>query len=247
MNLDSSIFNQGMGNIYTGKLSVPNNMILPQIRPDSLFTKTNPLANPLETKPPTQALFLSQTLDIKSVANSMIKIIDAKDSYTGKHSKAVQKYAGIFTKMLGFSDEESEFISVGSAFHDIGKISVPESILNSNGPLTDKEFEKVKQHAEIGCKILEGMPAFSDVASKIVRSHHESWDGSGYPDNLSGENIPTGARIVAIVDSYHAMTSNRPYRKGMPTDEAIRRLNNGAGTQWDPKLVKEFIKISPMM
>lgn len=220
-------------------------------RPDSIFpSSSNRLIVPTratEKQPVEQAQFLSQTCDVASVAKSMIKLIDAKDSYTGKHSKAVQKYAGFFAKTLGLSDNESEVIKLGSAFHDIGKIGVPEEILNTEGPLSDEQFERLKQHPVIGSRILEDMPAFKGGVSQIVKHHHEHWDGSGYPNNLSGENIPFGARIVAVADAYHAMTSNRPYRKGMSRAEAIQRLENGAGTQWDPELIKEFVKINPMI
>ncbi len=251
MVFDLSIFNQISGNIYASKPLTQKRDQLQRVKTGSLFQ------NPLDKRPdslipvmpqqPAQDLFLKRTCDIGSIANSMIKIIDAKDSYTGSHCKAVQSYARLFSKSLGLSGDEVEKIAVGSAFHDIGKIGVPEEVLNNNGPLSDGQFAKIKQHPEIGYKILEDMPAFKGSVAKIVRHHHESWDGSGYPHNLSGDKIPLGARIVAVVDSYHAMTSNRPYRKGMPTEKALGLLKDGAGIQWDPTLIKEFSKIIHMV
>lgn len=218
---------------------------------NSIFRTTSPdlfiPGKPLEKNPADEAHFLTKTCDINSVAKSIIRIIDAKDSYTGQHSKAVQKYAGFFAKMLNLPENEREFLNLGSAFHDIGKIGVPEDILNTEGPLSEEQFAKIKQHPEIGSRILDDLPALKGNVSRIVKHHHEHWDGSGYPNNLAGDNIPFGARIVAIVDSYHAMTSNRPYRKGMPRAEAMQKLKDGAGKQWDPGLIKEFSKIVPLM
>ncbi len=180
--------------------------------------------------------------DANNIASLAINLINAKDSYTCRHSLAARQYVSRFTKRLGLSKEESEAICVGSSLHDIGKLGVSDSILKSTSPLTEEEFAEIKQHPEIGYKMLEGMPAFSGTVAKVVKHHHENWDGTGYPDGLAGKNIPLGARIVAIADSYDAMTSNRPYRKALSREEAIKRLQEGAARQWDPALVEEFIK-----
>jgi len=251
MVFDFPIHNYASGNIYAVQANLQAYGQQQKVKSGSSFhdpIQKNPLnVSKVAIEQSGRDMFLNKTCDVGSIANSMIKIIDAKDSYTGKHCKAVQSYARLFGKTLGLSENEVEEISIGSAFHDIGKIGVPEEVLNNRGPLSDEQFEKIKQHPEVGYKILEEMPAFSGSVAKIVRHHHESWDGSGYPINLAGDQIPLGARIVAIVDSYHAMTSNRPYRKGMPTEKALSLLKDGAGTQWDPTLIKEFSKIIQMV
>lgn len=185
---------------------------------------------------------LQSNCPVDNLAMSFVNLIDLKDSYTGAHSKAVKSYSEALAKNLDLSAFDVETIGLGSVFHDIGKIGTPESILNKQDKLTNEEFEEIKKHPSAGSKIIEGIPTFRDTVSQIVRSHHENWDGSGYPDKIKGERIPLGARIVAIADSFHAMTSNRPYRQGLPTSEAVKRLQNGAGQQWDPDLVNEFIK-----
>lgn len=204
----------------------------------------NPKTNsPVNTNPASIRNPFEKTCTIENVAKSMIKIIDAKNNYTARHSRAVQKYAGNFAEKLGLSKHESEAISLGSMFHDIGKIGITDSILKSELPLSTKEFEEIKTHPVIGYGILEDIPEFNGAVTKIIRHHHEHWDGTGYPDQLCGENIPFEARIVAIVDAYHAMTSDRPYRKGLSRNEAAKRLREGARKQWDPALITEFIKI----
>jgi HD-GYP domain-containing protein (c-di-GMP phosphodiesterase class II) len=130
----------------------------------------------------------------------------------------------------------------GSLFHDIGKIAVPDAILHKPGKLTDAEFEVVKRHPITGEQILAPVPFLTDVR-RIVRHDHERWDGDGYPDGLRGQQIPIGARIVLVVDAFHAMTSDRPYRKGMPENEAKIHLHAGAGTQFDPDVVAAFLRV----
>lgn len=198
-------------------------------------------------KQPVRYMYIPQKFGINNSQNSLISIIQAKDSYTAKHSKDVQTYAEAFATHLGIRGYEFKNISHGAALHDIGKIGIPDNILNSNKTLTDEQYAKLKEHPEIGCKLLQQMPAFSGPVSKIVKHHHEHWDGTGYPSGLSGDKIPLGSRIVAILDSYDAMTTDRPYRKGMPKEAAIERLQEGAGKQWDPSLIKEFSKILPMI
>ena len=131
--------------------------------------------------------------------------------------------------------------------HDVGKIGIPESILSKQGSLTDQEWDIMKQHPNIGSKkVLEPIYSLKDLIP-IVAHHHEYWNGKGYPDNLKGEDIPLGARIVAIADAFHALISDRPYRKGLGFDEAIKILEEGAGTQWDGDLVKTFLIIAPSL
>ena len=180
---------------------------------------------------------------VSNVAKSLLKALEVKDPYTKSHSKAVKNYSKALAENINLSKPEVELISLASVFHDIGKIGVPETILHKESKLDDNEYNQIKKHPEAGSKILEGIPTFKGTVSDIVRHHHENWDGTGYPDGLSGKSIPLGARIVAIADTYHAMTSDRPYRKGLPQEEAVRRLKEGAGSQWDPALVNKFIGI----
>lgn len=208
-----------------------------------VFEKKPTFTSPFDIERTTPTRQAEKTCNIKDVAKSMIKIIDAKDNYTAQHSNAVRDYAQKFASSLGLSKNKIEDISIGAVFHDIGKIGIADSILKSKLPLDFNEFEEIKKHTQIGYEILQDMPNFKGIVSKIVKHHHEHWDGSGYPEGLKGENIPFEARLVAIVDSYHAMTSNRPYRKGLSEQEAFKRLKQGSGKQWDPYLIKEFSKI----
>ncbi len=134
-------------------------------------------------------------------------------------------------------------LRVAALFHDIGKIGVPEVVLNKPGKLTEEEFAHIQKHPEIGETILRPLFADPDVLS-IIRNHHERWDGGGYPDGLKGEAIPFGARIVAVADSYDAMTSARSYRAGMDPERALDILAKGAGTQWDPEIVGALLGLA---
>jgi len=195
----------------------------------------------------TQTSLLEDTCNVSDIAKSLVLAIQSKDSYTGEHSEAVKNYAESFAKKLNLSGFQTECLTLGAAFHDIGKIGIPEAILNKKDRLTDDEYEQIKNHADIGSKILDSMPVLKENIGKIVRYHHESWDGSGYPENLKGNQIPLEARVISIIDSYHAMTSNRPYRKGMSKEKAAEILQDGAGKQWDPELVEKFIEIIPSL
>jgi HD-GYP domain-containing protein (c-di-GMP phosphodiesterase class II) len=136
---------------------------------------------------------------------------------------------------------EVEKIRLAAFFHDIGKIGIPESILNKPGPLTLAEQEVMRQHPVIGARqILQPVSALRDIVP-LVEYHHERWDGTGHPVGLKGENIPVGARIVSIVDAFHALTSNRPYRSAMALEDAIIILEEGAGRLWDPALIDCFV------
>jgi putative nucleotidyltransferase with HDIG domain len=171
--------------------------------------------------------------------------IDAKDQVTHGHIRRVQQYTVALAKALGVSDEaDLRAIQAASLLHDIGKLAVPEHILNKPGPLTPAEYEQMKQHAHIGADIL-AMVKFPFPVVPIVRHHHESWDGRGYPDGLKGEAIPLGARILSVVDCFDALTSDRPYRKAMALEEAIRLLRNRSGTMYEPRVVERFIEIQP--
>jgi HD-GYP domain-containing protein (c-di-GMP phosphodiesterase class II) len=133
-------------------------------------------------------------------------------------------------------------LELGALFHDIGKIGIPSEILQKPGPLTDEEFAIVKEHPELGERILAPIDRLADVRP-IVRACHERWDGLGYPDGRAGEEIPVEARIVLVCDAFHAMTTDRPYRTALDPAEAVRRLRESAGTQFDPTVVEVFVRL----
>jgi len=169
--------------------------------------------------------------------------IDAKDVYTQNHSRRVAESSVAFARELQLTEQEIMNIGYGATMHDIGKIGVPELILNKNGKLLEEEFELIKAHPAIGAKILEPID-FSKAALDIVRYHHERYDGKGYPDGLRGEAIPYTARIVAIADAWDAMFSHRSYRSALSFEEAVAELRQGAGSQFDPYLAKVFIDMA---
>ncbi|HKG22534.1 MAG TPA: HD domain-containing phosphohydrolase [Blastocatellia bacterium] len=166
--------------------------------------------------------------------------INAKDEVTHEHVLRVQIYAAGVARILGCSDSEIEALRAGALLHDIGKIAVPDYILNKPGKLTAAEFEKMKFHTIAGAQIL-GRVEFPYPVVPVVRYHHERWDGQGYPDGLSGESIPLTARILSVVDCFDAVREDRQYRKGMTREEAIELLIQGSGKQYDPHVVGTFI------
>lgn len=176
---------------------------------------------------------------IKSIAYAL----DAKDAYTHGHSMRVTLYSLALAQKLELSDELIEEIETAGLLHDIGKIAIPEKILLKPGKLTDEEFDIIKSHPELGEKLVSGIGKLK-VISNWLKSHHERYDGKGYPDGLAGENIPISARIIAIADTYDAMTSDRAYRKALEHEVAMEEVKRCSGTQFDPKLAEIFLNIS---
>lgn len=170
---------------------------------------------------------------------SLASALDARDPYTAGHSLRVSKYSFMIARRLNLPPEQADEIRVGALLHDIGKIGIADSVLQKPGGLTNEEFALIRQHPVIGQKILEGVHGLAPYLA-IVELHHENWDGSGYPYGLSGQETPLGARIVHVADAYDAMTSDRPYRRGMRREEALRALIRNAGTQFDPVVVNVF-------
>mgnify|MGYP001852743572 CR=1 FL=1 len=168
--------------------------------------------------------------------------VEAKDIYTRGHSDRVSEYSVLIGKKLGLSEKDLKTLKIGGLFHDIGKIGVPDSILQKEAKLTDDEYSQIKQHPNIGVHILSNATIFKDILP-IVEHHHEKWDGTGYPGRLSGENIPYFARITAVADSFDAMTSRRSYRDSLPIETVISEFENCSGTQFDPKLAELFLDI----
>jgi diguanylate cyclase (GGDEF)-like protein/PAS domain S-box-containing protein/putative nucleotidyltransferase with HDIG domain len=181
--------------------------------------------------------------DLDQVNDGLLKtlasVIDARDVYLYGHSVQASKYAGEVARKLGLQPETVREAELGALLHDIGKIGISEKILNKPARLTDEEYNEIKTHCDIGYELLSNLPHFETVAD-IVRSHHEHYDGSGYPRGLKGKQIHIGARIVSVVEAVEAMVSDRPYRKGMTPDEVLEELANGAGSQWDPDVVEVF-------
>jgi putative nucleotidyltransferase with HDIG domain len=163
--------------------------------------------------------------------------IDAKDHTTHQHLRRVRIYALEIARELGLSARETDALRAAALLHDVGKLAVPDHIINKPGRLTPEEFEKMKIHPAVGADILEKV-AFPYPVAPIVRSHHEKWDGTGYPDGLKGEEIPIGARILAAVDCLDALASDRQYRKALPLDEAMKEVEAQAGKQFDPMVVE---------
>jgi putative two-component system response regulator len=172
----------------------------------------------------------------------LVHALEAKDSYTSGHSSRVARYATKAAVVLGFTGDALEHIRLGGELHDIGKIGTREDILNKPGPLTSQEFEHVKAHAPLGEKILAPFLSTSPTVLRIVRSHHERMDGSGFPDALKGTEIPVEARIIAVVDAFDAMTTNRAYRQPRNAAEAIAELRRCSGIHFDAEVVQAFLK-----
>ncbi len=174
-------------------------------------------------------------------ALTLTEAIESRDPYTGDHCRRLAEYSVVVAGELALPPKEIEVIRLGAALHDMGKIVVPDAILKKPDKLTPDEYTIIKQHCYSGGQICKRV-GFLMNAYPVVYHHHERWDGKGYPDGLSGEKIPLGARIVAVVDAFDAMTSNRPYRNAMPYEAAASILRDGAGSQWDPRIVNVMLE-----
>ena len=178
-----------------------------------------------------------------SFVRSLVSSLDAKDPYTRGHSERVAAIGRALAVRLDCSEDEVEAIHLSGLLHDVGKIGIDDAVLCKPGGLTDDEFEQIKRHPTIGYQILGGIRSLAHILPG-VRNHHESWDGTGYPDGLAGLDIPKQARILAVADSYDAMTSDRPYRNGMPLERLQAIFADGRGTQWDPEVIDAYFAIA---
>ncbi len=172
---------------------------------------------------------------------ALVHAVEAKDDYTRRHSEQVRHYAVSFAEFLGIDSVLLDSIRVASLLHDIGKIGIPDSILTKPGPLDSLEFAQICRHPGLGSEILEHISMFAGEA-KLVRHHHERWDGAGYPDNLSSEDIPLGARIICAADSLDAMLMRRSYKDCYPLEKVLAEFHNGLGTQFDPDIAVATIE-----
>jgi putative two-component system response regulator len=177
---------------------------------------------------------------VMDTLTSLALAVDAKDQFTQGHSQKVSGYAVLIAEAMQLSSAEIEEIRLGGMLHDVGKVGIPESILNKCGPLNPDEWETMKRHVEYGAKLLEPLRGTDRVCS-MVRHHHEFFDGSGYPQGFAGSQIPLGSRIIAIADAYDTITSERTYKKAHTPEEAFLELERCGGAQFDPELVRTFV------
>jgi HD-GYP domain-containing protein (c-di-GMP phosphodiesterase class II) len=175
---------------------------------------------------------------VEALANAL----EANDEYTSSHARWITDLSLKVGEGLGLDTRALKRLELGALFHDIGKIGIPETILSKPGPLTDDERKIVEKHPELGEKIIAPIDRLEEVRP-IVRHCHERYDGAGYPDGLMGESIPIESRIILVCDAFHAMTTDRPYRRRLPVEEALRRLEEGAGSQFDPQAVEVCVRL----
>jgi diguanylate cyclase (GGDEF)-like protein len=175
-----------------------------------------------------------------NVIAALASALEERDRYTGEHSESVVDLTARVGDSLAIGSDEIEQIRTAALLHDIGKVGVPDEILHKPGKLDEREWEVMRQHPVIGERILRAIPGFGAIA-RMVRHEHERWDGGGYPDGLTGTAIPIGSRIILACDAYHAMTSDRPYRRAMPHSEAMAELTDNSGAQFDPDVVQALM------
>ncbi|MGA3085419.1 MAG: HD-GYP domain-containing protein [Thermodesulfobacteriota bacterium] len=172
---------------------------------------------------------------------TLARVVEAKDPYSAGHLERVSKYCEKMAVVLDLDEETKKVLSRGAVLHDLGKVGIQETILKKEDRFNDEEFGIMRQHAIIGENILKPLQSMAKL-NQLVRHHHEAYDGSGSPDGLKGEDIPLTARILAVADIYDALTTDRPYRKALPREEAIEILNSYKGNKLDPKLTDIFIQ-----
>lgn len=187
-------------------------------------------------------LFADQQRTMLGSLKALTASIDAKDRYTRGHSERVAHVAAMLARAAGFDDRQTDRVHICGLLHDVGKIGVPEGVLTKPGRLTDDEFAQIKQHPEIGYRILKDIPQLEDILPGVLH-HHERWDGQGYPHAIRGENIPMIARLIGLADTFDAMSSTRSYRAAMPRERVLAEIQRCSGTQFDPALAKVFATI----
>jgi HD-GYP domain-containing protein (c-di-GMP phosphodiesterase class II) len=190
------------------------------------------------------ALFEERESLLISVVRTLVSAIESRDPYTCGHSERVARFGKRLAREVGFDDDACERLYLTGLLHDIGKIGLSDAVLKKTGPLTGKEFAEIKRHPDLGWAILRELESMQYVLPGVLH-HHERFDGKGYPDGLVGNDTPLEGRVLAVADAFDAMTSDRPYRIGMPLEKAIAILKDGAGTQWDADIVAAFFKILP--
>jgi HD-GYP domain-containing protein (c-di-GMP phosphodiesterase class II) len=207
----------------------------------ALLAADEPLALPFLALP---AVLVHQSVrqtvqlrvDTHEALASLVEVMELRDPYTAGHSRRVAAYSRTIANRLGLTEEDSDIIEQAGRVHDIGKAGIDSAVLAKDDALTPDEWEQMRQHPALGANVVSRFAAYRNGA-EFVRYHHEAWDGSGYPTGLAGEQIPLGARIISVADTFDAMTTSRPYREAMSVEAAITILERGAGTQWDPRVV----------
>ncbi|UCH83005.1 MAG: HD domain-containing protein, partial [Candidatus Latescibacterota bacterium] len=177
-----------------------------------------------------------------NTVETLVRALQARDKYTSGHSARVSRYSLLVAEKLGLSTREKHHLYLAAMLHDIGKIGIPDNLLNRPGELTDEEIKTVRNHVTVGASMLKALGEMHPVVPLILH-HHEAFDGSGYPDGLAGEQIPLMSRILAVADTYDAMTSDRPYRRALSKADAIGELKRCAGTSFDPGIVALFLEV----
>ena len=216
---------------------------------DEIYSRLKQFTESLATTEPASAKAANATSDgpqnlpqaVLDTVTSLAFAIDAKDHYTQGHSQKVSAYAALIAESMNMSDAEVEEVRLGGVLHDIGKVAIPENILNKNGPLNPEEWETMKSHVSFGAKILDPLTPLARIREMVLH-HHEFFDGSGYPNALAGEQIPLGARIIAVADAYDTITSDRTYKKGRGSIEALAELERCANAQFDGAIVEVFVR-----
>jgi putative nucleotidyltransferase with HDIG domain len=248
----STDFDVAMQAINTGKV---HRIVTKPVRRDDFLSTVNQAAETVRLRRRngelTEALRRSN-LHLESIVRERTEALiqgfvcslDARDSGTQWHSRRVAKYTRLLAARVGITEPDLTIVERGGLLHDIGKIGVPDSILLKKGPLSDDDWHQMRRHPEIGWGLLQQVD-YLRVASSIVLQHHERWDGTGYPARISGEQIVLGARVFQVVDSYDAMTTDRPYRPRMSHDQACQQLAGVAGKQLDPEVVQAFLSVDP--
>jgi HD-GYP domain-containing protein (c-di-GMP phosphodiesterase class II) len=187
----------------------------------------------------TRAFGIHEVKGMRQTVEALLVALESKDRYLNGHSARVRDMAVKLGEIAGLDRGQVRTLSHAALLHDIGKIGVHEDVLNKNGPLTNEEYDLIKKHPGISADIIAPIP-FLQASLAGVLHHHEKWDGSGYPDGLAGEQIPLMARIIAVVDAFDAMTSDRSYRGAMTVDEAVERIRGGSGSHFDPRIANLF-------
>jgi len=187
-------------------------------------------------------LYEEQRRTFVGTVRALSGAIDAKDRYTRGHSDRVAMLSKQLALEIGYNAEDAERVRLCGILHDVGKIGVPEAVLCKNGRLTDEEFDMIKLHPEIGANMLKELPSLQDILPGVLH-HHERWDGRGYPAGLAGENIPELGRILALADTFDAMSSNRAYRSAMPREKVLEEIEKCAGSQFEARLAEAFLRL----
>ncbi len=216
-------------------------IVSPSLLGDEKESKIQYLLNRSAERMENVALYEGLYDNMLSTLKSMAKILDARDPHTSQHSTRVTSLSMTLADGLVLTQEERDTLYIAASLHDIGKVGIPDSILLKPSALTDEEFAVIKKHPDIGADILKSLPPMIKE-TEIIRHHHERYDGRGYPLGLKAEEIPYLSRIITLADSFDAMTSDRPYRKGMTTEEAIQEIDRCKGRQFDPALAEIFIQ-----